>query len=279
MNTTTLQATSSQPVLNLMTVGTQRPFDDVLDACVRHGIEVVSPWQEHYAGIGVQRAAQSLRDRSLKVSTVCRMTGFGPASTASSWRKAIDGARRIVHEAAILGAESITLTGGGIDGHEKSAKSARQRILEGIQTILPEARAAGVLLAIEALHPMCAADRGAISSLKLACEMAEAAGEGTGVLVDTYNTWWDPDLETSIAKAGPLICGFQMSDWLVPTTDLAFDRGMMGDGVIDFRRARQMVVEAGFQGPVEVEILSARWSARPLDEIITTVKQRFDALC
>ncbi|OAK61406.1 hypothetical protein A3K87_20975 [Variovorax paradoxus] len=270
---------AAQPVLNLITVGTQRPFEKILDACGRHGITAVSPWRDHYADIGVQRAASALRERSISVSTLCRMTGFGPAEDASDWLKSIDDARRVVEEAATLGATSITLTGGGIAPLGKSIRDARQRILEGIQTILAEARAAGVLLAIEPLHPMCAADRGAISSIKLACEMAVAAGPGAKVMVDAYNTWWDPEIEASLAAAADLICGFQVSDWLVPTTDLAFDRGMMGDGVIDLPQVRRMVAAAGYDGPVEVEILSNRWAARPIDEIISTVMHRFASVC
>lgn len=282
MNNLTTPASAppvSQLVLNLITVGTERPFEGILDACIRHGITAVSPWRDHYADIGVQRAASALRERSITVNTLCRMTGFGPADDSSSWQKAIDDARRVIDEAAALGAVSITLTGGGVASSGGSIQDARQRILEGIQTILPEARAAGVLLAIEPLHPMCAADRGAISSIKQACAMATAAGQGAMVMIDAYNTWWDPEIETSVANAARLICGFQVSDWLVPTTDLAFDRGMMGDGVIDLRRVRRMVIDAGYEGPVEVEILSNRWSARPIDEIISTVVQRFASVC
>lgn len=269
----------SQLVLNLITVGTHHNFESVLDACLRHGIGAVSPWRDHYANIGVQRASSALRERGIEVNTLCRMTGFGSADSSPAWQRAVDEARLVVEEAALLGAKSITFTGGGIATSGSSIENARKRILEGIQTILPEARAAGLLLAIEPLHPMCAADRGAISSIKLACEMAAAAGEGANVLIDTYNTWWDPDLERSIAGAAGLICGFQVSDWLVPTTDLAFDRGMMGDGVIDFRRMREMVICAGYTGPVEVEILSNRWSLMPIDEVLSTVTQRFTSVC
>jgi len=34
---------------------------------------------------------------------------------------------------------------------------------------------------------------------------------------------------------------FHVCDWLVPTTDMLNDRGMMGDGVIDIPRIRAAV--------------------------------------
>jgi len=44
--------------------------------------------------------------------------------------------------------------------------------------------------------------------------------------------------EEQIARAGRRILGFHVCDWLVPTVDLIWDRGMMGDGVIDIPRIR-----------------------------------------
>ena len=42
----------------------------------------------------------------------------------------------------------------------------------------------------------------------------------------------------SSAPARDRLLAFHVCDWLVPTTDLLNDRGMMGDGVIDIRRIR-----------------------------------------
>ena len=65
------------------------------------------------------------------------------------------------------------------------------------------------------------------------------AGHELGIAVDVYNVWWDPNLPREIARAAKRICAFQISDWLRDTTDLRFDRGMMGDGVIDIPKIRK----------------------------------------
>ena len=49
---------------------------------------------------------------------------------------------------------------------------------------------------------------------------------------------------------------FHVSDWLPETRDVRLDRGMPGDGIIDNRLIRSWMEKAGFQGSVEVEILS-----------------------
>jgi sugar phosphate isomerase/epimerase len=65
----------------------------------------------------------------------------------------------------------------------------------------------------------------------------------------------------------------------VPTRHLLLDRGMMGDGVIDFRPIRRAIEAAGYTGPQAVEILSEEWWKRPGDEVLRICAERYEALC
>ncbi len=71
----------------------------------------------------------------------------------------------------------------------------------------------------------------------------------------------DPELSIQIARACKGIIAHHICDWLVPTKHMLADRGMMGDGVIDFRAIRRMVEAAGYHGIQEVEIFSDHWWA------------------
>ena len=83
-----------------------------------------------------------------------------------------------------------------------------------------------------------------------------------------------------IARGRGRILAHHISDWLVPTRDLVFDRGMMGDGVIDLAGIRRMIEAAGFDGPQEVEIFSAEnWWKRDPAEVVTTCVERYQACC
>jgi sugar phosphate isomerase/epimerase len=126
--------------------------------------------------------------------------------------------------------------------------------------VAEHARASGVVLAIEALHPMYAPDWCLVSTLSDANDWSERLGAGTGVAVDAYHTWWDPNLEAEIKRAGKAgrLAAFHISDWLVPTTDLLLDRGLPGDGVIDLKAIAGWMKAAGYDGWVEVEIFSNR---------------------
>jgi hypothetical protein len=50
---------------------------------------------------------------------------------------------------------------------------------------------------------------------------------------------------------------------------------MMGDGVIELRKLRQMVEKAGYRGPIEVEIFNETlWQMQPAD-LLRLTKERF----
>ena len=114
-------------------------------------------------------------------------------------------------------------------------------------------------------------------TLEHALDLCDALGAGMGVAVDCYHVWWDPKLEGQIARAGDRILGFHVCDWLVPTVDLVWDRGMMGDGVIDIPRIRGWVEAAGYRGFNEVEIFSERnWWKRDPVEVVDTCIERYE---
>ena len=128
---------------------------------------------------------------------------------------------------------------------------------------------------------MVCATRSVLCTLRQANEWCDALGGGpdvdggVGIALDTYNVWWDPELESQIERAAGRIAAYHVSDWLPDTRDLRFDRGMPGDGVIDFRRFAERVTAAGYRGRHEVEILSSRWWREDPETVVATVLERF----
>ncbi len=104
---------------------------------------------------------------------------------------------------------------------------------------------------------------------------------GLRVAIDAYHVWWDPRLrKTASTRAGrgKRIAAFHICDWLVRTTDLLMDRGMMGDGVIDLSAMRREVGAAGFRGHAEIEIFSHRWWAVENEEMLRTCAERLTSI-
>jgi sugar phosphate isomerase/epimerase len=265
--------------INLATVRQQFGLKDGIEACLRHGITAISPWRDHIQATGLDEAARIIKSNGMKVTGYCR-GGLFPAADNAGRQAAIDDNRRMIDEAAAIGADCIIVIGGGLPPGSRDITAARGMFFDGMAAVLPHARACKVPLAIEALHPMYAADRGCISTLAEALDLCDALGKGTGVVIDPYHLWWDPDLAKQISRARSRILAHHICDWLVPTKDMLLDRGMMGDGVIDLPGIRRMVEDAGFHGHQEVEIFSAEnWWKRPGDEVLKTCIERYNTVC
>jgi sugar phosphate isomerase/epimerase len=250
-----------------------------VEACARHGVRAIDPWRNQVAAAGLAEACRIVEANGMRVTGYCR-GGMFPAADAAGRRAAIDDNRRAVDEAAALGAECLVLVVGSLPQGSRDIDGARAMVADGIAAVLPHARACQVPLALEPMHPMYAADRACVNTLAQALDLCDQLGDGMGVAIDVYHTWWDPDLPRQIARAGKRILAYHVCDWLVPTRDLLVDRGMMGDGVIDLPGIRRMIEAAGYRGTQEVEIFSAEnWWKRPGDEVLKTCIERFNTVC
>ena len=260
---------SARLSLNTATVKAQWSLAQMIEGCARHGIRGIAPWRDKLAELGLKKAVALIRSHDLSVTGLCR----GGFFTARDW---LDDNRRAIEEAHALEADCLVLVVGGLPEGSKDIGHARQRVQECIARILPEARQAGVPLAIEPLHPMQAAERACINTLEQALDLCDALGEGVGVAVDVYHVWWDPKLESQIRRAGrKRILGYHICDWRVPTRDLLNDRGMMGDGIVELKKIRSWIEAAGYSGFHEVEIFSELdWWQRDPDEVLKICKER-----
>jgi sugar phosphate isomerase/epimerase len=256
--------------LNTVTVRDRWTLAECIEGCARHGIAGISPWRDKLAEMGVAAAARRIREAGLAVTGLCR-GGMFPAADAAGRRAAVEDNLRAIEEAAAIGARCLVVLGGGLPAGSKDLPGARAMFRDGLAEVLPAARAAGVTLALEPLHPMTCADRSVLSTLGQALDLAEEFGAGVGIALDVYHVWWDPALEREMARARGRIAAFHVCDWLVPTQDLVFDRGMMGEGVIDIPRLRALAEAAGYDGPSEVEILSRRWWAEEPERVLERI--------
>lgn len=260
--------------LSLNQATTQRwGVREAVEGCARAGIPWVGLWRDKVAAAGLAASARMVRDAGLRVSSLCR-GGFFPAPSAAERAARVEDNRRAVDEAAALGTDLLVLVCG--PAPDRDIAAARAMVEEGIAALLPYAAERGVRLAIEPLHPVFAGDRSVIVTLAEANALAERLrSPWLGVAIDTYHVWWDPDLYAQIARAAPHLLAFHVNDWLAPPPDPLLGRGMMGDGVIEIRKIRAAVEQAGYHGPIEVEIFNQAIWDTPGDEVLATLCQRY----
>jgi sugar phosphate isomerase/epimerase len=151
------------------------------------------------------------------LSSPCR----GGFFTGPDRRAALEENRRTIEETATLAAAGaagsapvLVLVAGGLPDGDRDLPGARARAADA--ALADDAAAAGVVLAIEPMHPVYAADRGVVSTLSQALDVAEQFPADRVGVVDTFHVWWDPQLAAQVRRAGPRIASYQVCDWITP---------------------------------------------------------------
>lgn len=276
-----------------LNTGTTRnlTLQQAVDATARAGLEYIGVWRDRVAEAGLDNAARMISDAGLRVSSLCR-GGFLTAADAAGQREALESNKAAIREAQALGTSELIMVVGGLpaaahvlggrgDRSDKDLVAARDRVADRLSELVPFALDHGVRLVLEALHPMYAADRAVLSTLKQALDLAAPhPAEAVGVVVDTFHVWWDPELEFQIARAGAegRLASYQVCDFNLPiASDALLSRGMMGDGVIDFESIGRWVAAAGYTGPVEVEIFNQEIFDQDADTTLAVMKERWES--
>lgn len=268
---------------------------ECVDLAARAGLGAIGPWRDRVQEAGVERAARLIRDAGLRVSTLCR-GGFLTASEGDARQRALDDNRRAIDEAAALGTRELVMVVGGLpaafgrlglpmteaDAVDKDIVAARDRVADRIADLVPYAAERGVRLALEPMHPIFAADRGVLQTLEQSLDLAAPfPADLVGVVVDTYHVWWDPACRAQVERAGRegRLASYQVCDWVLPLAPEPLNsRGLMGDGYIDVPAITSWVADAGYAGDVEVEIFNEELWARPGDEIVRLIGERYREL-
>ena len=268
-------------------------LEQAAEAVAASGLKHIGPWRHllEQAG-GAERAAAIITAAGLTATTLCR-GGFLTPADPEGRRAALESNRAAIREAATIGTSELIMVVGGlpaaahlIGGHgdsaDKDIRGARARVAEGLAELVPYAAEHGVRLVLEPLHPMYAADRAVLSTLGEALDLAAPhPAETVGVVVDTFHVWWDPQLREMIVRAGAenRIASYQVCDFNLPlAADAQKSRGMMGDGYVDFPLISRWVAEAGYTGPVEVEIFNQQINDQDAAITLETMKQRYAQL-
>jgi sugar phosphate isomerase/epimerase len=247
---------------------------EAIDGAVRAGLPAIGLWREPVAEVGLQTARRWMDESGLRVSSICRGGFFtDPSALDAAYEENL----RAIEETAALGAPTLVLVPGGLAPGDRDLPAARVRAAEAIARLAPHARDAGITLGIEPMHPIFAADRGVVSTLGQALDIAEQHDpEVVGVVVDTFHLWWEPGVTEQVARAAGRIVSYQVCDWITPLPpDALLSRGMMGDGHIDFAAFTRAVAAAGYGGDVEVEIFNADVWAAPGDAVVSTLARRY----
>ena len=200
---------------------------------------------------GFADGVRRIRDAGVRVSNVI---GPGPFRLAEPdrWGEQRERFARGIDAAAALDAGCLVCTTGPAGALEW--EQAARAFAEAIGPLLERARAGGVAIAVEhtnSLRP----DIGFLHTLRDAVDVARELD--VGVCVETNACWGERGLAATIADGIDRVRIVQVSDFVVRTLCTP-DRAVPGDGDIPFPRILGAIVDAGYEGVFDLELIGPR---------------------
>ncbi|NHN42910.1 sugar phosphate isomerase/epimerase [Halorubellus sp. JP-L1] len=227
------------------------------------GVEGIGVWRDKLAAYDGDptEAASLIDDAGLDV---CSLVFAGGFTDADEFDEAVADAEAAIEDAATLGAPVLMVLAGPRLG--VSAAAGDELVREALERLAPIAREAGVELALEPLHPVDATRFSSVVTLSQALSLVDGV-DGAGVMYDTWNTWWDPEVFDGIERAGDDIAAVHVADWRHPS-DQPRDRAVPGEGEAPLTDLLAAVEAAGYDGWYEVELFTEQYEPDEYPELL-----------
>jgi sugar phosphate isomerase/epimerase len=222
------------------------------------GAQRVSLVSNNLLDEGLEAAQEALRTSDCRVESITHafLPGRHLELREESWRDARDTLSRLIQDAKSLGARSIYMLTGG---HGSLAwEDAAQAFRAAIAPCVMQAKEAGIALMVENSAALYAEVHIA-HTLRDAVTLAELAD--TGVCIDLFACWTEAGLRESIQRAMPRCHLVQVCDYVYGDRSLP-SRAVPGDGAIPVERILKWVLEAGYAGTFDIELVGPRIDAQ-----------------
>jgi sugar phosphate isomerase/epimerase len=194
--------------------------------------------------------AVRVRDAGVRVVNVLAAGGF-TLDDPTQWPQQQERAVALAEACRVMDAECLVLTTGPLGGltWEEGADAFEQVMAPVVAGEQP--------IAIEHTNSL-RSDIGFVHTLRDAIDLARRLG--IGVCMETNACWGERALGDTIAAGVDRVALVQISDFVVGTLGTP-DRAVPGDGDIPFPRIVDQLLEAGYEGFFDLELIGPRIEA------------------
>jgi sugar phosphate isomerase/epimerase len=253
--------------MTLLSMNELTTFRWSLEEDVEHyqhaGYRSIGVWRQKLADGDEERNIDLLAASGLSVSNLQWAGGF-TGSDGRTLRESIDDATDAIRLAAALDAGCLVVYAGGRNNH--TYRHAGRLLRTALDELLPLAETAGVQLAIEPMHPRCAADWTFLTDFNSVVSLVdEYQCDYLKLAYDTYHFPLGAPQRCTLSRLAPYIGIVHLADRLVPPS-LDQERCPLGQGRIPLADIVATLLESGYTGAFDVKImgpdigLSSYWS-------------------
>ena len=243
------------------------------------GIEGVGIFRDKLHNYGIEKGIALLEDSPLEVANLVGAGFFlsNPASTVEQIKHGIEDTLEAIALAQRLKTEVILMLTGSANTFFQTQATAEELVVTALKEVAPVAKAAGIKLALEPIHPKYDGFT-FLRTIPQTMDIIERVGsDNVGLMFDTYHLWETENLLENIALAGDRIFSVHIND---EEKDYApgNDRTIMGRGIIPLKEILDAVAATGYDGFYDVEIMSGEIWAMDYNEVLRECRRSFDAL-
>ncbi len=250
-------------------------FEEDVAQYASAGIPAIGVWRQKLSDCGEAKGVELLRDHRLAVSHLFWAGGF-TGSDGRSFRESVDDATTALRLAKRLGARCLSVCTGSRGGH--TFNHARRLVKDALGQLAPVAAELDVLLAVEPMHPGCAAEWTILTSVDDALAVLDAVGSPQVRLVlDTYHVGLEEGLVERIPQIAPRVALVQLGDARSAPTEEQ-NRCRLGEGVVPLAEIVAALAASGYDGYYDVELLGEEIEAADYHALLAHAKDAFQRL-
>lgn len=247
-------------------------FEEDVENYRRAGFSGVGVWRQKLSDFGEDRGVELLRDCGLRVSNLLWAGGF-TGSDGRGYGDAVEDGREAIQLAAALQADCLVMYTGARGGHTNN--HARRLIRSALRELLPLAEAQDVVLAIEPMHPACAADWTFLTELDDTIELIGAhASPNLKLVFDAYHLGHDAEVIARLPSLVPQIAIVHLGDGR-RASGPEQDRTRLGEGEIPLEEIVQSLEGAGYEGFYDLELIGQEIETHDYCELLSHSRQYF----
>ena len=246
---------------------------------VRHyreaGYEAIGVWRQKLSDFGEEDGVDLLAESGLRVTNLLWAGGF-TGSDGRGLDDAIDDGAQAIRLAGAMNAGCLIVYTGGRNNH--TFRHAERLFRTAIDQLLNFAEAADVTLAIEPMHPACAAEWTFLTDLEATMALVESfASKHLKMVFDAYHFGHDHAVLANLKEIVPYTALVQLGDRL-SAHNIDHDRCPLGQGVVPLSEIISQLLEAGYEGDFDVELVGQDIELSDYCNLLSTSRQAFAAL-
>jgi sugar phosphate isomerase/epimerase len=263
-------------LLSMNEVSTYRwSFDKDVYRYVQAGYEAIGVWRQKLADYGEERGVDLLAESGLHVTNLHWAGGF-TGSDGLSLQESIDDAAHAIRLAGATRAGCLVVYPGGRNNH--TFRHAERLLRTAIDSMLDLAEAADVTLAIKPMHPACAVDWTFLTDIESTIALLDHyQSPRLRMVLDVYHFGHCNSMLANLAQVVPHTALVQLGD---RRSQLGIDhnRCPLGTGKIPLAQIVRHLVEAGYQGDFDIELVGQDMQLCDYEHLLKASKRAFDQM-